>query len=161
MINKQNLWFVTLFSLILVLGVYYVTLGDEALEFESIIDDSTAVISITETNALTALKVASDEDILESVAMYEAIILDTTATSDAKSDAYENLQTIQSSIAKTEEIGELILEKFDLEAFIKLEGDQINVTISENEHTNILANSIMVEIQKLYEAQMYITVKFA
>ena len=31
MINKQNLWFVTLFSLILVLGIYYVTMGDETL----------------------------------------------------------------------------------------------------------------------------------
>ena len=26
MINKQNLWFLTLFSLILILGIYYVTL---------------------------------------------------------------------------------------------------------------------------------------
>ena len=27
MINKQNLWFVTLFSIILVLGIYYLTIG--------------------------------------------------------------------------------------------------------------------------------------
>ena len=32
MINKQNLWFLTLFSLILILGVYYVTLPNELLE---------------------------------------------------------------------------------------------------------------------------------
>ena len=31
MVNKQNLWFVTLFSLILVLGIYYVSMGDETL----------------------------------------------------------------------------------------------------------------------------------
>ena len=29
MINKQNLWFVTLFSLILILGIYYVSIDDE------------------------------------------------------------------------------------------------------------------------------------
>ena len=31
MINKQNLWFLTLFSLILVLSVYYVTMPNELL----------------------------------------------------------------------------------------------------------------------------------
>ena len=31
MINKQNLWFLTLCSLILVLGVYYVTMPNELL----------------------------------------------------------------------------------------------------------------------------------
>ena len=29
MINKQNLWFLTLFSLILILGVYYITLPSD------------------------------------------------------------------------------------------------------------------------------------
>ena len=32
MINKQSLWFVTLFSLILVLSIYYVTMSDNSLE---------------------------------------------------------------------------------------------------------------------------------
>ena len=32
MINKQNLWFLTLFSLILILGIYYVTLHNELIE---------------------------------------------------------------------------------------------------------------------------------
>ena len=31
MINKQNLWFLTLFSLILVLSIYYITMPSELL----------------------------------------------------------------------------------------------------------------------------------
>ena len=31
MINKQSVWFVTLFSLILVLSIYYVTMKDSSL----------------------------------------------------------------------------------------------------------------------------------
>ena len=31
MINKKNLWFLTLFSLILVLSVYYITMPSELL----------------------------------------------------------------------------------------------------------------------------------
>ena len=32
MINKQSVWFVTLFSLIIVLAIYYVTLNDSSLQ---------------------------------------------------------------------------------------------------------------------------------
>ena len=32
MINKQSVWFVTLFSLILVLAIYYVTMQDSSLQ---------------------------------------------------------------------------------------------------------------------------------
>ena len=32
MLNKQNLWFITLFSLILILGIYYVTIPNDVLE---------------------------------------------------------------------------------------------------------------------------------
>ena len=38
--NKQNLWFLTLFSLILILGVYYVTLPNDLLEkVETVVED--------------------------------------------------------------------------------------------------------------------------
>lgn len=32
MINKQSMWFLTLFSLVLVLGVYYVTMPNDLLK---------------------------------------------------------------------------------------------------------------------------------
>ena len=39
MINKQNLWFLTLFSLILVLSVYYITMPNEIFENEKLIEE--------------------------------------------------------------------------------------------------------------------------
>lgn len=161
MLNKQNLWFITLFSLILVLGVYYVTIGDESLNYESIVDNSSLVLSITETSALTALQVANDEEVLDELAMYESVILDNYSTVDEKNDAYNSIQTIQNNESKCAEIESLILEKFSLEAFVKIDGDTISVTISSTDHDEELANSIIVEVQNLYETQMYITVKFA
>ena len=44
MINKQKLWFLTLFSLILVLSVYYITMPDNLLKSE--VSDTTPVVSI-------------------------------------------------------------------------------------------------------------------
>ena len=35
MINKQNLWFVTLFSLIIILGIYYVSIDDEVVQYNT------------------------------------------------------------------------------------------------------------------------------
>ena len=34
MINKKNLWFLTLFSLVLVLSIYYVTMPSEVFDKE-------------------------------------------------------------------------------------------------------------------------------
>ena len=40
MINKQNLWFLTLFSLILVLSVYYITMPNDLLIASNQVDKS-------------------------------------------------------------------------------------------------------------------------
>ena len=65
MINKQNLWFLTLFSLILVLSVYYITMPNDLLvaskatttteteEGQEETEDST---TISESDNLTALR---------------------------------------------------------------------------------------------------------
>ncbi len=161
MINKQNLWFITLFSMILVLGVYYVTLADESLNFENIIDDSSPVISVYEADQITALKVANEEEVLNEIAMYENIILNSASTSSEISEAYENLQVIQNNVIKSEEIEKIILDNFNLESFIKINNDQIEVTISSNDHNTTLANNIIMQIQSLYKNQMYITVTFS
>ena len=46
MINKQNLWFVTLFSLILVLGIYYITMKDETLSVLAGENDVSKVVEV-------------------------------------------------------------------------------------------------------------------
>ena len=65
MINKQNLWFVTLFSLILVLGIYYVSIDDEvitALKSDGSKNSSQNVMEITESDVLVSLEVEDDEE---------------------------------------------------------------------------------------------------
>ena len=73
MINKQNLWFVTLFSLILVLGIYYVSIDDEvitALKSDGSNNSSQNVMEITESDVLVSLEVEDDEEPII-VAVYE------------------------------------------------------------------------------------------
>ncbi len=160
MINKQNLWFVTLFSLILVLGIYYVTLGDENLIVDNIVDNSSPVISVEDSDVLLALKVAEDEAVMEKIASYEAILLDNTASLEEKNDAYDNLQEINTMKTKAEDIEKILKETYELESFVKILSDQINVTIAGDKHDSTLANNIIRTIQNMYDKQMYITVKF-
>jgi len=64
MINKQNLWFLTLFSLIMVLSIYYLTMSDDALSTLNVSksnnDNGTEVV-ISENETLVALRVADEE----------------------------------------------------------------------------------------------------
>ena len=56
MINKRSVWFMTLFSLIIALSVYYVTVPSEK------IIENKPVIKTEESTILTALRVESDKE---------------------------------------------------------------------------------------------------
>ena len=92
MINKQNLWFVTLFSLILVLGIYYVTMGDESLSVLAGENNISKEVSVKESDVIVALQVDRDEAVLKEMNEYQSILLDDTATIEEKNDAYNALQ---------------------------------------------------------------------
>ena len=64
MINKQNLWFITLFALILILGIYYITLPDSAIPtFSANEANLDNVIKVTDSDVIVALKVEEEEKI--------------------------------------------------------------------------------------------------
>ena len=162
MINKQNLWFVTLFSLILILGIYYVSIDDDVksvLKTEDVIT-STTVIEITESDALVALEVEKDEEREAMLEEYQDILLDTSKTVSEKNDAYENIQKLNTSKTEEEKIKKLIKEKFDINAVVKIRDNTINIVVIKNDHDSNLANQIIRSIQELYQEEKYITVKF-
>ena len=53
-----------------------------------------------------------------------------------------------------------IQDEFQLQAFVKIDGDQIRVVVASDEHDETLANNIMRSIQSNYNKKMYISVKF-
>ena len=62
--NKQNLWFITLFSIILVLSIYYISMPSNILEEYNLpttsANDTTTNATITPSTSLVALRVAAD-----------------------------------------------------------------------------------------------------
>ncbi len=161
MINKNGLWFVTLFSLILVLGIYYVTTkNDEVLQVVNKTDDNKEVVETNESSILVSLKVKEEEEMLAEMESLQTILLDDTASLQEKNDAYNSLQTLNATKGKVEALEKKIKEKLNLECFIKIKNDQISVTVASKEHNSTLANNIIRTIQEEYENKMYIVVKF-
>ena len=161
MINKQNLWFITLFSLILILGIYYVSIDDEvASVLKSENNNQNTTLEITESDALVALEVENDEEKQALMEEYQDILLDSDSTIEEKNVAYENMQKLNNSKGEEEKIKNLIKEKFNLNSFVKIKDTSISIVVSSKEHDNKKANDIIRSVQELYNDEKYITVKF-
>jgi len=166
MINKQSLWFITLFSLILVLSIYYVTMSDSSLsaileQVNSGNEVSTPVnTEVTESSLLVSLRVQEDEEVLKEMENYQSILLDSTKTSNEKNNAYNSLMTLNQKKAEEEKIEAKLKETYQLESFVKMKKDTISIVIAAKEHNANLANNIIRTVNEMFSENKYITVKF-
>lgn len=172
MINKKNLWFLTLFSLILVLSMYYITMPSELLltnnsdyitketskEEDSTVDSSN--VTVEESDILSAMRVEADETLLEQLDSLKLIMMDKDATVEEKNQAFDKMKELNINKAEEKELEKKIEETYKLKTFIKRDGDKIKVVVNSDKHDTQLANNIMRSIQENYENKMYITVQF-
>lgn|SRR5574344_1612928 len=163
MINKEKIWFLTLFSIILVLAVYYVAMPSKTLNSLVKKEEQTSnetKVSVNEEDALAALKAEDDETVLKEMNELQSTLLDSKASTEEKNNAYEKLLAINLNKGKESELEELILKTYKLKSFIKIKDDQINVTISSKDGSYEKANNIIRTIQEKYTEKKYITVKY-
>ncbi len=164
MINKQNLWFITLFSLIIVLSIYYLTTSNDSLSALNInannTDNQDSAVVIKENDTLVALKVADEEALATKIEDLQNTLLNTTSSLEEKNNAYEELQAINKNEASKDSIIKMIKDTYKLDSYVNIDNKNIKVTIASKTHDTTLANKIIRSIQSLYEEEMYITVKF-
>lgn len=161
MINKQSLWFITLFSLIIVLGIYYFSTDQTSLTMGKYQSSSSYVAkSSGDNNNISVLKVADDETTMGKIDELQNILLDDEATLEEKNNAYDELEVISSSKTKEEELSRIIKKEFNYDSFVKIRDNQINITISSDVHNNETANKIIKKVQENFNENRYITVKF-
>lgn len=166
MINKRSLWFLTLFSLILVLSVYYITMPSELLIATNNASkkEKTKEVSVTEEEKesaeLVASRVESEEKMLDKISELKKILTDSKATTEEKNKAFEELQNINKNRSQEEKIEKGLEEELKLKTFVSIEGNNITVIVDSNKHDSKLANSIMRSVQNNFDVQMKITIKF-
>lgn len=162
MINKKNMWFLTLFSLILVLSVYYITMPSELL-----IDTNNQAVTTSEVEeesenaTLVALRVEREEDTLKQLQEQNDVLTSTTSSVDEKNSAYETMKGINVTKGEEEDLETAVKNDFNLDSVITIDGDKIKVVASNTDASTSLANKIMRTIQSKYTSKMYISVKFA
>ena len=163
MINKQNLWFLTLFSLILVLSVYYITMPNDLLVNDSnskLTSEETTTSEVTQTSSLVALRVSLEEERQEQMVSLQEKLTDESATTDEKNNAYEQLKYLNQLQGEEENLEKQIKEKLELDSFVKIDEKNIEVVAVKEKHDSSIANNIMRLVQSNYEEKMYITVTF-
>lgn len=165
MINKQNLWFLTLFSLILVLSVYYITMPNDLLV--SNVENKVTTKSkgktntkVEQTNSLVAMRVSLEEERQEEMVSLQEKLTNEKTTTEEKNNAYEQLKYLNQLQGEEEKIEKQINETYNLKAFVKVDNNQIRVVVDSKEHNASIANNIMRTVQSNYDNQMYISVKF-
>ena len=92
MINKQSLWFLTLFSIIIVLSVYYIALPNNTLATISEIDSEKETIYIEEVDTLAALRIENEEEIETTLNELQSVLLNEKSSLEEKNTAYEKIQ---------------------------------------------------------------------
>lgn len=175
MINKQSIWFLTLFSLILVLSVYYITMPNELLitnnntgnakekvKKTSKTDDNNEVATtISEEDVLTALRVESEEERDKEVDELNKVLNGNDSSSEDKNNAFERIKDLNSIKGMEQKLEKKIKDEFSLNSFVKIEdNNKIKIVTVKEEHDVNLASQIMKSIQDEYKDKMYISIKF-
>ncbi len=169
MIQKKSIWFITLFTLILALSIYYVTMPSELLmtnnsalvknkEEEKVSKE--VVAEIEESEILTSLRVEDDEKVQKEIDKMKEVMASSDATSEERNVAYEKIKALNENRGVEEKLEKQILDEFKLKSFVKVDGDQIKVVALSKTHDVKLANNIMRSLQKTQNKKMYISVQF-
>ncbi len=174
MVNKQGLWFLTLTSLALVLSVYYITMPNELLltnnsnyvnkESNKTESNTNEVASndvdIEESDLITSMRVELEEERMLLIDELQEKLSDKTLTVDEKNKVYEDLRYISEISSMEETLEKKIKNEFNLNSFVKISDDIIDVVINSKTHDNTLAVNIMKSLQEEFTDKMYISVSF-
>ena len=166
MINKEHLWFLTLFSLILVLSVYYITMPSDLLLSSQVLDknknnsEEKVNLEVEENDVLVSLRLDLEEDRELEKKNLQSILTNSEATIDEKNNAYEKLSYLNSVYGEEEKLENKVKQCCNIDSFIEVNNNEINVVGVSNNHSVSLANDIMRAIQEEFSDKVYVTVNF-
>ena len=164
MINKKGVWFLTLFSLILVLSIYYITMPPELLianyNRPTSNNNSTPVARINESTILVALRVQAEERVDSEISNLKKIISDSESSLNEKNRAFEKIRELTTNRSIEGSLEAKIQRIYNLKSFITINSNNIDVIVSSSEYDDVLANNIMRSIQEEFDTAKNITVKF-
>ncbi len=163
MINKQNLWFLTLITLILVLSIYYITMPNELLitaKKTTPKEEPSTTTTVEEVSSLVAMRVSLEEERQTVMDDLQKKLTTEDVTNEEKNNVYEQLKYLNEVQGKEEALEKSIKEKYKLDCFVKIDNSNVDIVCISEKHDNTLANNLMRLVQENYKNKMFITIKF-
>lgn len=163
MLNKKNMWFLTLFAIIVVMTIYYVVdpkIDQNAFVSKEVSTPQELSITTNESDAITAMKIDRDSTLEKEVNAIKEILTDELKTTEEKSDAYEALKSLNLNKGKEEKLEKLIKETYNYDNFIKIDGIKVKAVIDTKDHSYDLATNIINTIENEFTDKVYVSVTF-
>ncbi len=165
MINKKNIWFLTLFSLILALSVYYVTMPSEVLldvygNVDKKEENKKEDVVVEETDIIAVYHLEDETTTTKELDLLKMKLVDAKTTIDEKNSVYDKIKDIENNKNLEANIEKQIKDELKYKAFVKIKDDTIMVVISSKKYDISIANKVMKLVQKNFKETKYITVKF-
>lgn len=158
MINKKNLWFLTLFSLVLVLSIYYVTMPSDVFNTDTVVDSEN--IDIKDVSVISSMKLEDDALVVKEINDIKNKLTSKDISSDEKNTLFEQLKSLNRSSSKEETLENKIKDSCNCENFVKIDGDNVRVVLDSDDASTSNANNIMRLVQSEFDNKMYISVKY-
>ena len=163
MLNKKNMWFLTLFSIIVVMTIYYIAdpkIEDTSYVNKEVLTEEALSVDANSSEVISAMKIDRDASLEKEVNEIKEILTDEEKTTEEKSDAYEALKSLNTNKGKEEKIEKILKDTYNYENFVKIDGIKIKAVIDTNEHSYDLATSIINTIEKEFDDKVYVSVTF-
>lgn len=148
--NKQAFTFLTLFSLILVLSIYYIMLPPIA---------NPESVSKTE-SVIEQLQNELNQKRETIINKSNEIIAKKTSTSDSISEALETISTTKDLSDQEKNIVSKIKELGYQEAYIEIDNQTVKATVLKKDSTKEDASKIIKTIMNIFDNKYHVEVKF-
>lgn len=148
--NKQAFTFLTLFSLILVLSVYYIMLPLASTN-EAVTQNLTTIQQLQE---------QLDKKREGIISKNNEIIAQESSSSESINEALETISVTKNVAEKEKSIVSKIKEMGYTEGYVEIDENTIKVTILKKEATQSDASSVMKEVMSIIGEDYQVEVKF-
>lgn len=153
--NKQAFTFLTLFTLVLMLSIYYITLPTETKNL-----DGSDLIAHVEQDVFEQYQKEKESQDAESRSYNEQVISSSTSTSEEKLEAL-NQNSVMDQEANTEHQIEQILKELGYEScFVEINKEIVRVVLPKEFDSQINALNVIQKVSQICEQQVLIEVSF-
>ncbi|WP_294579202.1 SpoIIIAH-like family protein [uncultured Thomasclavelia sp.] len=151
--NRQAITFLTLFSLILVLSIYYVLLPPESSDDQvSVTNDALSEIETMQANL--------DQQRADLISENNAIIASSQSSSDEIASALASINEAKETAALEKEITQAINDAGFKNAFVEVSEQTIKVVVDKKDASSTDADNIIKAVMEKTENKYQVEVKF-